>query len=165
MITDNFLESKQDFQRFLSEQGLSSEVLWIFREDLVCLPKRFLVKVPLPKNNETLAETFFNIGRERNFGICLHAFCLLNEKVCCYIQLPDDDLESQYSLMSNERVKFSVRTNLINARPVTNFFRWQFYRLVEKFSDTRYSVPENLPLRGLRFHSVTSALSYDASRS
>jgi hypothetical protein len=165
MITDNFRETKQDFQRFLSTQGLSSEILWIFREDLVCLPNRFLVKVPLPENNETLAESFFNTGRERNFGICLHGFCLLDGKVCCYVQLPDDNLDAQYSLMSSERVKFLIRNNLVNAEPVTNFFSWQFYRLVEKFSDTRYSVPENLPLRGVRFHSTTSALSFTASRS
>ena len=164
MITDSFLESKQDFQRFLSKQGLSSEVLWIFREDLVCLQNRFLVRVPLPEKNEISAETLFDIGREQNFGICLHAFCLLDGKVCCYVQMPNDDLDSQYSLMSNECVKFSVRTNLIDAEPVTNFLLWQFYRLVEKFSDTGYSVPENLPHRIVQFHSVTSALYFNVPR-
>ena len=96
MITDSFRETKQDFQRFLSEEGLSSDVLWIFREDLVCLPNRFLVKVPLPGNNENLAETLFDIGRERDLGLCLNAFCLLGGRPCCYVQIPDDDLDSQY---------------------------------------------------------------------
>jgi hypothetical protein len=164
MITDSFRESKEEFQKFLAAQGLSSDLLWIFREDLICLPTRILIKVPLPEKNEILAETLFDTGREQNFGICLNAFCSLDGKICCYVQLPNDGFDAQCSLMSNEHVKFSVRTNPLNAEPVTNVLFWRFYRLVEKFSYARYCMPDNMPIRGVRFHSVTSALSFDASR-
>src|SRR5687767_5352730 len=115
MIETTFREAKEFFQNFLSEQGLSSDLLWVFGEDIICLPKRFLIKVPLPAENESFAETFYNIGVERDFGVCLYAFCLLDGRPCCYVQLPEDDLDAQYSLMGNLSVKYSVRSDLINA--------------------------------------------------
>jgi len=148
MIKDTtFREAKQDFQKFLSEQGLSSDVVWIFREDVICLPNRFLIRVPIPAENETFAEACFDVGRERDFGICLHAFCLLDGRPCCYVQLPEDDIDAQYSLMGNLSVKFSFRCDLSNAEPVANPLLWQTYRLTEKFSDTRFSTLEKLPFR------------------
>ena len=121
MIKESFDEAKQFFQNFLSEQGLSSDLLWVFGEDIICLPKRFLIKVPLPAENESFAEVCYNIGRERDFG--------------------------QYSLMGNHSVKYSVRTDLINAEAVANPLLWQTYRLIEKFLDTRFLTLDKLPFR------------------
>lgn len=147
MIKENFHEAKQFFQNFLTEQSLSSDLLWVFGEDIVCLPKRFLIKVPLPAKNESFAEACFNIGVERNFGIGLTAFCLLDGTPCCYVQLPKDDLDAQYSLMGNESVKYSVRSDLIDAEAVVNPLLWQTYRLTTKFSDTRFLTLDKLPFR------------------
>ena len=147
MIKENFPEAKQFFQNFLSEQGLSSDLLWVFGEDIICLPKRFLIKVPLPAENESFAEACYNIGVERNFGLGLTAFCLLDGRPCCYVELPKDDLDAQYSLMENHSVKYSVRSDLINAEPIDSFLVWQTYRLGEKFSDTRFSSLDKLPFR------------------
>jgi hypothetical protein len=147
MIKENFHEAKQFFQNFLSEQGLSSDLLWVFGEDIICLPKRFLIKVPLPAENESFAEVCYNIGLERNLGLCLHAFCLLDGRPCCYIELPKDDLDAQYSLMGNLSLKCSVRNDLINAEPIDSFLVWQTYRLSEKFSDPRFSTLDKLPFR------------------
>lgn len=150
MIQDNFVNAKQYFQKFLVEQGLSSDLLWVFGEDVICLPKRFLIRGPLPAENESFAEACYNIGRERDFGICLHAFSLLDSRPCCYVQLPEDDLDAQYSLMGNLHVKCSVRTDLINAEPITNPLLWQAYRFKEKFSDKRFSTLDKLPFREKR---------------
>jgi len=147
MIDTTFREAKQDFQNFLSGQGLSSDLLWVFREDVISLPNRLLIKVPLPENNETLAATCYEIGRERNFGLCLHAFCLLDGRPCCYIQLPKDDLDAQYMLLNNENLKYSVWTDLKNAEPIAKSLHWRVYRLTRKFSDTRFAVSDELPLR------------------
>ena len=147
MIKENFLEAKQFFQNFLSEQGLSSDLLWVFGEDIILLPKRFPIKVPLSAENESFAEACFNVGCERDFGLCLTAFCLLDGRPCCYVQLPEDDLDAQYSLMGNKSIKYSVRSDLINAEAVANPLVWQAYRLKEKFSDTRFSTLDKLPFR------------------
>jgi len=147
MIKENFREAKQFFQNFLSEQGLFSDLLWVFGEDIICLPKRFFIKVPLPAGNESFAEALFDIGVERDFGLGLTAFCLLDGRPCCYVQLPEDDLDAQYSLMSNEHAKCTVNRELINAEPVANPLSWQIHRLSEKFADTRFSKLDKLPFR------------------
>jgi hypothetical protein len=147
MIKENFLEAKQFFQNFLSEQGLSSDLFWVFGEDVISLPKRFLIKVPLPAENESFAEACYDIGLKRDFGLCLHAFCLLDGRPCCYVQLPEDDLDAQYSLMGNHSVKYSVRNDLINAESIESFLVWQTYSLSEKFSDPRVSTLDKLPFR------------------
>lgn len=147
MIKESFDEAKQFFQNFLSEQGLSSDLLWVFGEDIICLPKRFLIKVPLPAENESFAEICYNVGRERDFGICLHAFCLLDGRPCCYVWLPEDDLDAQYSMMGNLSLKCNVRNDLTNAEPIDSFLAWQAHRLTEKFSDRRFSTLEKMPFR------------------
>jgi hypothetical protein len=147
MIKENFHEAKQVFQNFLSELGLSSDLLWVFGEDVVSLENRFLIKVPLRAGNESFAEACYNIGFERGLGLCLHAFCLLDGRPCCYVQLPEDDLNAQYSLMGNLSLKCCVRSELINAEPIDSFLVWQTYRLGEKFSDPRFSQLDKLPFR------------------
>lgn len=147
MIKESFDEANQVFQNFLSEQGLSSDLLWVFGEDIICLPKRFLIKVPIPAENESFAKVCYDIGRERDFGLCLHAFCLLDGRPCCYVQLPKDDLDAQYSLMGNHSVKYSVRSDLINAEPIDSFFVWQTYRLRDKFAESRFPSLDKLPFR------------------
>ena len=154
MIKENFSEAKQLFQNFLFEQGLSSDLFWVFGEDIVCLPKRFLVKVPLPAENEALAEALFDIGVERDFGLGLQAFCLLDGRSCCYVQLPGDDLDAQYSLMGNHSVKYSVRSDLINAEPIASSLLWQKHLLTAKFSDRRFSMLDKLPFRKAQLQTV-----------
>ena len=154
MIQDSFLGAKQNFQKFLVGQGLSSDLIWVFAEDIICLPKRFLIKMPLPAQNKSFAEVCYNMGRERDLGICLHAFCLLNRRPCCYVQLPEDDLDAQYSLMGNQNVKYSVRSDLINAEAIANPLLWQTYLLVEKFSDTRLLTLDKLPFRKAQVQQV-----------
>lgn len=154
MIKENFREAKQLFQNFLSEQGLSSDLLWVFGEDVICLPNHFLVKVPLPAENESLAKSLFDVGVERNFGLGLTAFCLLDGKPCCYVQLPEDDLDAQYSLMGNLSVKYSVRSDLINAEPIKSSLLWQKHLLTAKFSDTRFLTLDKLPFRKTRLQTV-----------
>ena len=147
MIKESFYEAKQFFQNFLSKQGLSSDLLWVFGEDVISLENRFLIKVPLPAENESFAQACYDIGLERDFGLCLHAFCLLDGRPCCYVELPKDDLDAQYSLMGNLSLKCSVRSDLINAEPIESFLVWQTYCLSEKFSDPRFSTLEKLPFR------------------
>ena len=60
----------------------------------------------------------YELGRQRNFGVCLHAFCLLQSRLCCYVVLPEDDLDGERMLMSNVAVKYSVASNLREAQPI-----------------------------------------------
>ena len=146
----SFREAKESFQSFLSGQGLSPDLVWLFREDVICRPGLFLIRVPLPPENERLAEACYEVGRKRDLGICLHAFCLADSRPCCYVQLPGDDVEAQYMLMGNLSLKCSVRTRLLQAQPVRNPTVWFAKKWLARVSDTHVYVPDKLPYKKLR---------------
>lgn len=136
----SFREAKETLQKFLSENGISADIVWLFREDVISEQDSFLIKTPIPQENEKLAESFFEVGKARGFGVCLDVFCLLDSCPCCYVLLPDDDIDSQYMLMSNEHLKCSVRIELINAKPVTNSFLWHTKKLIAKTKGEQFSI-------------------------
>src|SRR5256885_6286733 len=108
----SFDEALDSFREFLSGQGLSTDLVWVFREDVIFQRERTFIKTPVPVENETRARACYELGQKRDFGINLQAFCLLESRPCCYILLPEDDLDAQYLLMSNISLKLSVWTNL-----------------------------------------------------
>jgi hypothetical protein len=102
MIKDTPFNKAQDaFKDFLKKQGLPVDLLWLFCEDVISESGEYLIRVPSITRNEKLAEECYELGRNRGFGVALHRFCLLDKRVCCYIQLPEDDLDSQHKLMSD----------------------------------------------------------------
>ena len=124
-----FEESKKIFQEFLSEQQISSDLLWIFQEDALLRKDVVLVKTPNPDENENLAEKLYEIGRDRNLGIWFHAFALLDSRPCCYIQLPYDQDEAERLLIGNSYLKCSIRNPLMEAKPFTNKVMWNVHKI------------------------------------
>lgn len=119
----SFAEATDYFKQFLSSQGLSVDLVWLFREDVIFEGDRFLIKVPVPRENDEIAATCYELGRKRNFGVGVHAFCSFQSRLCCYIVLPGDDLDGQYMLMSNVAVKYSVVSNLREAESIVDHNR------------------------------------------
>jgi hypothetical protein len=124
----SFDEATRSFEEFLSEQGLPSDLCWVFQEDVVFRGKRIFIKISNPTENWHQAEACYELGRSRNFGMNLHAFCLLESRPCCYVILPEGDLDAQYMLMANSLLKYSVWTDLREAEAVSNPLRWQMLR-------------------------------------
>lgn len=121
----SFEEAQAFFKDCLSSNAVSSDLLWVFREDVIFFYDRIFIRTPVPIENEGRAGVYYELGRERDFGINIHGFCLLHSRLCCYIALPEDDLESQSMLMSNEWVKYSWRTELPEAQPISNRLLWR----------------------------------------
>lgn len=129
-----FDEALDDFREFLLSQELSADLIWIFSEDVIFQGESIFIKTPLSNENERRAKDCYELGQRRDFGIWLQAFCLFKSQPCCYIFLPENDLDSQYSLMSNESLKYSVWNNLKEAKPVSNILNWKITRLLNKKS-------------------------------
>lgn len=108
------------FRQFLSNEGLRCELTWLFREDVLFEGDRILIRTPIATGNSQLAADSYELGRQRNFGVCLHGFCLFQSRLCCYAMFPADDLDGERMLMSNVAVKYSVASNLREAQPVEN---------------------------------------------
>jgi hypothetical protein len=145
-----FSEAKATLRKFLLEQGLSSDLVWLFREDVSSRAGRLLIKSPVPRENEELSEAYYEVGRKRDLGIGLHTFCLLDSQPCCYVELPEDDVDAQYLLMGNLNLKCSVSDSLTKAQPVTNRLLWAAYKLVERTSKPSLLIPDRLPSKKSR---------------
>jgi hypothetical protein len=137
----SFDEAVDSFKNFLSGQGLSTDLAWVFREDVIFQRERIFIKTPIPAENETRARACYELGQKRDFGINLQAFCLLESRPCCYILLPEDDLDAQYLLMGNILLKLSVWTNLRKAESISNPVKWQALKLMNRKS--RVSGPDD----------------------
>jgi hypothetical protein len=137
----SFDEALDSFKGFLSGQGLSTDLAWVFCEDVIFQRERIIIKTPIPAENETRVRACYELGQKRDFGMNLQAFCLLESRPCCYILLPGDDLDAQYFLMSNNALKVSVWTKLREAESVSNPVKWQALKLLNRKS--RFSNPNN----------------------
>jgi len=121
----SFQEAQSHFKKWLATDGPSSDLLWLFREDVIFLYDRVFIRMPIPAENETRMARCFELGQERGFGLNLHGFCLLDSQLCCYVALPKDDLESQYMLMGPDAVKYSWRNEIPLAEAIRNPMLWK----------------------------------------
>jgi hypothetical protein len=123
MIEETFLEAKTYFQTFLSDNNLPTDLIWLFYEDLYWQYKYYFANSKSITENEQLAEKLFELGKRRNFGIEILAFCEFGAQVGCYIFLPEDDTEAMHRMMAKEHIKYGFRTPLEKAEFGTNIFR------------------------------------------
>lgn len=142
----SYSEAIDSFKEFLSSQGLSSDLRWVFREDVIFRLGRIFIKTPLPTENESRAEACYELGRKRDYGVVLQAFCLLESHPCCYVVLPTDDTDAQYMLVSNMAVKYLIRTDLVGAEPISNPLRWGLLRMLNRKSHIG-SFDDHIPSR------------------
>jgi hypothetical protein len=121
----SFEEAQAQFKEWLASNGPSSDLIWLFREDVLFLFDRVFVRTPIPDENESRMAACYQLGQARGFGLNLHGFSLLDSRLCCYVALPKDDLESQYMMMDPEVVKYSWRSDPPQACAVRNPLLWQ----------------------------------------
>jgi hypothetical protein len=142
----NFAEASTQFQAFLSQESVSSDLVWIFREDVVSRQYHILVKEPLPQRNVEIAETLFHRGWERGLGVSFEVLCLLGTRHCCYVWLPNDAREAELHMLAG--LKMSVLTDLPTATSVHSRLKWRWLRLLDDKSFWSL-LPGPLPQRNI----------------
>jgi hypothetical protein len=130
----SFDEAMGSFKDFLSGQGLSTDLAWVFREDVIFQRERIFIKTPVSPENETRAKACYELGQKRDFGISIEAFCLLESRPCCYIVLPEDDNDAMRMLIPKVAVKYLVLTDMTKAEPVSNLIKWRMLKLLNRKS-------------------------------
>ena len=143
-----FGEATEQLRAFLSSQQLSSEPIWVFREDVTSYKQRILIKEPVPPGNEVLVEMFYERGRQRGYGIRLEVLCVLGRQPCCYIWLPKDRIEAEYALMLFSPLIISAPTELPEAGRVTSKLKWRAYRWHDEKSG-RHLLVDRVPRRNI----------------
>jgi hypothetical protein len=90
------------------------------------------VRTPIQRGNRQRAKECFELGKRRDFGVKLHAFAILNDEVYAYVSMPKDDVDAQYKLLGNERVKFTHTNPMPVAKGISNFIEWNIRQLIAK---------------------------------
>jgi hypothetical protein len=139
-----FGEAVQQFGGFLVSQGLSADVLWVFREDVCWRQQQLLVKVPVPEENIGDVGRLYNLGVNRGLGVRLEVLCLLGSRPCCYVWLPSDEEDASYALLSG--LKLSVPTEPVVAHAVSGGLLWRIYKWFER-SEAFTGIVEQVPRR------------------
>lgn len=141
----SFSEAEEIFKKFLKNNEVNAEPKWVFREDVIIEGQDIAIRIPLPEDNRKRAEQCFNLGKKRNFGLAFLAFCSLNNHPCCYIQLPENELDAQHKLMSNRFVKFSCRIGMPEAKAIRNNLIWKIRQIFT--NKKNYGFEELVPSR------------------
>ncbi len=131
----SFTQAIQKFKEFLAENNLPTEILWVFLEDTFSRNSKFYetnfwLKLPLPEENEKFAKKHYRIGQRENLGICISAFALCENKVCCSLVIPKDREDSEFLFMSPKYLKFTFIEDLPKAQPVRSFLEWKLFSLL-----------------------------------
>jgi hypothetical protein len=139
-----FGEAVRQFGGFLVSQGLSSDLLWVFRQDVCWRKQRLLVKLPVPEENTGHAESLYGVGVNRGLGVRLDVLCLLGSRPCCYIWLPPDEEDASYAMLSG--LKLSTPTKPVIARAVRSGLLWRAYKWFER-GEAFTGIVEQVPRR------------------
>ena len=141
-----FEEAEETFKEFLTDNGHGVNIRWIFAEDMIVSNESFAIREPECEINRLLAKKLYEIGRERNFGIAMHAFAEVDGNPYAYIIVPEDDIDAQYRLMGPDAVKFSVRLPVNKADKVTSGLSW-FIRNLFVDDKKRRGNDDGIPFR------------------
>jgi len=134
----SFDEAEALFRRFLSENGHPPKLKWVFAEDVLLDGRSVIIRVPLPDENHARARECYELGIARNLGINIHGLCLSDGEICCYVQLPEDDVDAQYKLLDPKFVRFSVVIDPNEAIPCRSGIIWKFWKIKFSNKDTGY---------------------------
>ena len=131
----SFAQAALKFKEFLAENNLPTKILWVFTEDTFSrnnglYETHFWIKLPLPKENKKIAEKYYKDAQQKRLGICISAFALCENSVCCSLVIPKDEQDSEYLFLSPEFLKFTFLKDLPKAQPVKSLIQWKLFNLL-----------------------------------
>jgi hypothetical protein len=140
----DFDAATQSYKQFLAEQSLSTDILWIFREDVTVKKRQICICWPLPSENPGLAEQLYEQGRDKGSGLRLDTFCLVDNRPCCYVWVPRDEVDADHAMLSE--LKMSVPTEPIHAKRIRSKVLWQVITWLNSRSKV-WGFEEEIPKR------------------
>lgn len=123
----SFSEAINRFRQFIEEQGLSSDLLWLFREDVVDRWPKTYLRIPTTDDG-TLVEFLYDVGLKRGLGVHLNVFCLHEGRPCCYIWVPENEEDASYRMLSGLKLSVPEQPDRRIVLPVGSRLRWIWLR-------------------------------------
>jgi len=151
--TPPFDESLASFLRFVGGEGFSTELVWVFREDVTNCIRDHWVRVPVPAGNASLARDYFEYGRGEGRGVTLEVLCRLGGRSACFVWVPEDEEAASYAMQGPLKLKVPMQP--VEARAVRSALRWWWLRRSHQWRRcVRFA--ELLPLRAEAGRRITS---------
>ncbi len=92
----NFDEALAQLREWLSGRKLPAEVGWVFCEDITWYRKRFLVRLPLPADNISVARAWYATGVRVAGAIRFDVNCASSDVTYCSVWFPGDSCDTAY---------------------------------------------------------------------
>ena len=143
-------------RRFVAEQEFSTELVWVFREDVTNCRRTYWIRVPVPEVNFLLARRHYDFGRAQRLGVRLEILCRLEGRSACYVWVARDREDASYA-MQPSGLRLSVPCDPIDAIPVGSSLIWEWQRRANtrrRCETSAASVPSRSEIN--RFDSGTS---------
>ena len=129
--TPPFDEALAAFMNFIRDQGFSTDLAWVFREDVTNCINENWIRAPIPPVNEEIARAYFEYGRGEGRGVTVSVWCRLGDQSACYVWVPEDDEAASYAMQTP--LKLSVPSSPSIALPVVSSLRWRWLTLTNRW--------------------------------
>lgn len=118
-----FKEAVDGFTTFLTEHGFSSDIRWVFREDVAMHRSSLWIRSPLPSSNGNFAQKLFYIGTHRGLGMRLSCLAMMDDASACYVSVPEDQEDAEYMMVSGG-FQYSCPNHPTPARTMKSGLLW-----------------------------------------
>jgi hypothetical protein len=125
----SFPEGLATFVAFLEEQGASTSLVWVEREDLTTLGRRFWARLGEHSAAARRAEARYELGRQKGLGVTLHAVCRVGSSTACHVWIPRDNTDAEDHMLP-PTLKCLVNSPLHTAAVVRSVVRWHWLCLI-----------------------------------
>jgi hypothetical protein len=135
-----FEEAVSGLRELMRSCGVSDEIVWLFREDILTTggeygpPDYHFKNINQSIGKEEQARRYYKPGQDKGLGVCLRAFISLGDKVGCWVEIPEDELDGEYKMIPVWGLKYSCVENMQEAAIVKNPIKWWLLRAI---SDSR----------------------------
>lgn len=140
-MTPPFIHALAAFTPFLSKHGFSSDLVWVFREDVTSCGRDCWVHLPLWR---VLAEQYYEQGRRHGLGVTVAALCQLEGASACYVWFPKDEVDASYAMQGP--LKLTLPTDQIQSKLVRSYAGWLARRSLNRLRGGDH-IGQQLPSR------------------
>jgi len=128
-----FDEGLATFLRVIRDQGVSTDLLWVFRKDITTCRHDVWIRLPVSTDNIKRAQRDYEEGRRRGYGVGLEVLCLIRGRSACTVRLSGYRTAGKplYGAMKGP-LYVSVPTTPVEARPVRSTWTWAVRRWVNR---------------------------------
>jgi hypothetical protein len=129
--TPPFDEALAGFLALIHDQGLSTDLAWVFREEVTNCRLTYWVRDPIPAANADLARQYYDQGRQHGLGVTLEVVGQAVGRTICHVWFPEEENEASYAMQ--RPLKLLVANPPANMIPIRSKALWHVLRALNRW--------------------------------